>query len=131
MRVDRQMQPPSLAHQEAENVILKRAVLLLAGNSAAYKTLVDVLSLLARGIAEFCRAEVGHFELHGDSALLLIVFKHAAEEAQIPGEISRPRLHVLLLHPAVQHLLLQRNVNFLVAIAGALALVIKGPHKGI
>ena len=38
---------------------------------------------------------------------------------------------VLLLHPAVQHLFLQRDVDLLVAIAGALALVVERPHERI
>ena len=121
----------ALAHQKTENVVLKSSVLLLAGDAAAHKALVHILGLLARGIAEFCRAEIRHFKLHGDAALFLIVFEHAADERQISGEIRRQLFHVFLLHPAMQHFLLQRDIDFLVPIAGALALIIKGPHEGI
>ena len=83
------------------------------------------------GSPNFVGAEIRHFKLHGDAALFLIVFEHAADECQISREVRRQLVHVFLLHPAMQHLLLQRDIDFLVPIARALALIVKGPHERI
>src|ERR1700730_8677420 len=100
MDMHRQMKSSSLANQKAKNVVLKRTVLLLAGNTAEDKPAVDVFRLFPSRIGEFCRTEIGHFKLHGDPTLFLIVLEHAADEGQIAGKVWGQLLDVLLLRPA-------------------------------
>ena len=85
--------------------------------------------MLAGRIAEFRGAKICHLEFHRDSALLLVVLQRTGHERQICGKIRRQLLDILLLHPAVQHFFLQRNVNLFVRIARSLTLVVKGPHE--
>ncbi len=109
----------------------KRAVFLFARNSASDVALVNVFRLRARGIAESRRAEIGDFKFHGDAAAFRIVFQHLADELQIVGERGRKLADVFLLHPAMQHLFLQRNEDAFVGIARGLALIVERPHERI
>ena len=115
----------------AKNIVLNRPVVGLRRNTATNILFINRLSLLAARISEPERTEVGDLKLHGDAALLLIVLKRLADELQIIVEASGCPLDMLLLHPAVQHLLLKRNVNLLVPVAGAFLLVIEGPHERV
>ncbi len=64
-------------------------------------------------------------------ALFLIVFERLRDELQVVVEAGGQSLDLFLLHPAVQHLLLQRNVDRLVAIARLLFLIVEGPHERV
>src|SRR5277367_2943506 len=99
MNVDGKMKPPAFANQVAKHEILKGTVFVFAGNSTRYEALINVLRVFARRIAELGGAEIRHFELHGDPALLLIVFESMAHEFQILPEIRRQLANALLLHP--------------------------------
>ncbi len=125
------MQSAALAHQIAENVILKCPVLLFAWYTAVHKPLVDVFSFFASRLAKFRRTEVSDFKLHRDPALLLIVFQRAGYEGKVVVEFCGELANTLLLHPAVQHFFLQRNVNLFVGIARCFTLVVKRPHERI
>src|SRR5437763_16126495 len=109
------MQSAALAHQIAENVILKCPVLLFAWYTAVHKPLVDVFSFFASRLAEFRRTKVCDLKLHRDPALLLIVFQSAAYESQVVVEFCRELYDFLLLHPAVQHFFLQSKLKHVVA----------------
>src|SRR5437773_9987877 len=100
MDVNRKMQSAALAHQIAENVILKCPVLLLVRNTAVHKTVVDIFSFFASGIAEFRRTKVCDFKLHRDFSLLLVVFLGAAYEGNVIIVFCWQLAYVLLLHPA-------------------------------
>src|SRR5579863_2813943 len=80
VNVHGQMQTTAFQNEIAENVILKGEVIFFARNAAADVALVKVRSLFASGIAEACMPKVGHFKLHGDTALASIVFQHPADE---------------------------------------------------
>src|SRR5439155_23724454 len=120
------MQSAALAHQIAENVILKCPVLLFAWYTAVHKPLVDFFSFFASRLAKFRRTEVSDFKLHRDTALLLIVFQRAGYEGKVVVEFCGELANTLLLHPAVQHFFLQRNVNLFVGIARCFTLVVNG-----
>ncbi len=93
--------------------------------------LVNLFRLLARWIGERRGAEVGHFKFHGDAAFFLVVCEHPNDELQVVTESGGKLGHVFLLHPAVQHFLLQRNVDLFVRVARSLALVVEWPHKRV
>ena len=131
MNVDGQVKPSAFADQEPENVILKRAIFRFCGNTPGNESLVNVFGLLAGWIGEFRRAEICHFKLDGNAALLLVVFQSSAHKREVIAEICRQLGHAFLLHPAAQHLLLQWDINLLIGIACGLALVVKGPQEGI
>src|SRR5947208_15464064 len=96
------MQSAALAHQIAENVILKCPVLLFAWYTAVHKPLVDVFSFFASRLAKFRRTQVSDFKLHRDPALLLIVFQSAAYERKVViefcGVLANPPLPPPALH---------------------------------
>ena len=125
------MQPSAFGDEIAEDVVLKRAVFPFARNSARNEALIDIFNLCARGIAESRGAEIGHLELHGDAAAFRILFQHLADELQVIREGGGKFADILLLHPAVQHLFLQRNVDAFVRIARRLTLIVERPHKRI
>ena len=125
------VQAAALLNEIAENEVLKCAVLLFIGNSARDVALVDIFGLSARGIAESGRAEVGDFKLHRNAATLGIVLQHLTDEFQIVAEHRGKLADIFLLHPAVQHFFLQRNVDAFVGIARRLVLVVERPHERV
>src|SRR5437879_13455875 len=96
------MQSAALAHQIAENVILKCPVLLFAWYTAVHKPLVDVFSFFASRLAKFRRTQVSDFKLHRDPALLLIVSQRAGYEGKVVIDLCGVLAKRRLLHPAVQ-----------------------------
>src|SRR6266576_5330567 len=128
MNVDRQMKPAAFANEIAEDVSLKGAIFLLGRHTPGGISLVDLFSLLSGRIAKLGRTKVGDLELHRDPTLVfLIVFKYLRDELQIVVERSRKLSNFFLLHPAMQHLFLQRDVDLLVNIAGTFFLVVERP----
>src|SRR5213080_870300 len=77
------MQSAALAHQIAENVILKCPVLLFAWYTAVHKPLVDVFSFFASRLGKFRRTEVSDFTLDRAGALLVVVLARAGYEGKV------------------------------------------------
>src|SRR6266852_9295428 len=125
------MQTSAFAHQEAEYKVLEGSVLFFGGNASGNVMRIDIHGLLPRGIAKCCRAKVGHFKLLGDASVFLIVLEHLAYEFQIAVQVARKLADVSMVHPAVQHFLLQRDEHAFVGIASRLTLVVERPHEGI
>src|SRR5437879_13254429 len=94
------MQSAALAHQIAENVILKCPVLLFAWYTAVHKPLVDVFSFFASRLAKFRRTEVSDFKLHRDPALLLIVFQCCGYTGKLVVEFCWGLDNTFMLHSA-------------------------------
>src|SRR5207237_6054823 len=105
------MQSAALAHQIAENVILKCPVLLFAWYTAVHKPLVDVFSFFVSRLAKFRRTKVSDFKLHRDPALLLIVFQRAGYEGKVVVGFCGERANTLMLHPSMQQCFLRVNVT--------------------
>src|SRR5215831_20578080 len=101
------MQPSAFLNQIAENIVLKSPVFLFAWNAARNVASINVLGLGASRIAERHGAEVCDFKLHRNAAAPRVVLKHTADETQVVRKRSRQFADVHLLHPAIEHLLLQ------------------------
>ena len=125
------MESPAFLHQIAENEILERSILILRRSAAAHVAPVKFFGLRSRRIAEGRGPKISDLELHRNAAALRVFLQRLADEFKIIGKARRQLADIFLLHPAMQHLLLQRDVNALVGIARSLALIIEGPHESI
>ena len=111
-------------------IILERAVVFFGRDSARQCTAGRVRQPAARvGSLNRRRTEISHFKLHRDAASLGIVFEHLADELQVVRERCGKLADILLLHPAVEHLFLERNEYAFIRIAPGLTLVVKRPHE--
>src|SRR5579871_3019348 len=126
-----QMQPSAFLDQVAKDEVLKHPVFPFGWDATDYIALVQVLSLRARRVAKRGRAEIRDFELHGNTAALGIVLQDLADELQVLGKRWWKLADIFLLHPAMQHLFLQRNEHAFVGIASGLALIIEWPHERV
>src|SRR5579885_2565423 len=129
MNVYRKMQTAAFGDQVAENEIGKCDPFWPTGDAARAILVVDGFHLLAGRVVEVSWPEVGDLELHGDATLFLIVFKCFRDELQIAPQVIGKLRYAFLLHPAVELLLLERNVDFLVRIAMAQGGVIEGVEE--
>src|SRR5438552_15430395 len=111
------MQSAALAHQIAENVILKCPVLLFAWYTAVHKPLVDVFSFFASRLAKFCRTEVSDFKLHRDLVLLMIVFQREGYEGKVVVEFCWELVITIQLHQTFNDFFLYRYIIFVVGLA--------------
>src|SRR5438270_9347883 len=125
------MESPAFLHQVAENEILERSILLLRRSAAAHVAPVKFFGLRSRRIAEGRGPKISDLELHRNAAALRVFLQRLADEFKIIGKARRQLADIFLLHPAMQHLLLQRDVTALVGIPRSLALIIEGPQESI
>src|SRR5260370_17356368 len=125
------MQASAFANQESEYKVLEGSVLFFGRNAPRNVAQIDILGFGRRGIAKGCRTKVGDFKLLGYASVFLIVVEHLTDEFQITVKVGGKLIDVFLLHPAVKHLLLQRDEHALVGIASGLTLVFERPHQRV
>ena len=77
-----------LIDQNAENVVLKQAVIFGGRNAAGMVLGINGVGLFARRIGEIKRAKVSGFKLDGNAAAFLIVGHGAADKIFIAGEVG-------------------------------------------
>src|SRR5580704_12211777 len=129
MYMHRIRHPAAKRHEKAENKVLKRPVVFLAWNDARNVALINFLRLFAGGIGERRGPEVRDLKLHGDGAFFPVVREDTDDELEIVPKLGWQPVDALLLHPAMQHFLLERNKYALIRVSGRLTLVVKRPHK--
>ncbi len=88
VEMDGKIEFAGLVDQDAKNVILKNAVLVIGRNAAGMIFGINGFGFFARRIAEIEAAEIGSLKLHGYAALFLIVSQSLADEGFIAGEIG-------------------------------------------
>ena len=92
---------------------------------------VNGFGFFARRIAEIEAAEIGSLELHGHAALFLIIGQSLAHEVFITGEIGGQAGQIFLLHVAMQHFFLERDVHAHVRIFSGLIAIRERKEKRI
>src|SRR5882762_1563321 len=103
VEMDGKIEFAGLVDQDAKNVILKDAVIVIGRNAAGTIFGVIGFGFFARRIAEIKAAEIGGLEFHGYAALLLIVSQQMADEGVITGEIGGQGADIFLLHVATEY----------------------------
>src|SRR5882757_4471355 len=123
VEMDRKIEFAGLVDQDAKDVILKDAVVVIGRNATGVIFGVNGFGFFARRIAEIEAAEIGSLELHGHAAFFLIIGQSLAHEVFITGEIGGQGTYVFLLHVAMQYFFLQRDVHAHIGIfAGLIAI---------
>src|SRR6267142_3685177 len=102
VEMDGKIEFAGLVDQDAKNVVLKDAVVVIGRNAAGMIFGVNGFGFFAGRIAEIEAAEIGSLKLHGYAALFLIVSQSLAHEVFITSEIGGQGAYVFLLHVAVQ-----------------------------
>src|SRR5258708_9555017 len=85
VEMERKIEFAGLINQDAKNVILKDAVIVIGRNAARMVFGVDGIGFFARRIAEIKATEIGGLEFHGYAALFLIVIQSFGPEVFITG----------------------------------------------
>src|SRR6266699_1040277 len=85
VEMDGKIEFAGLINQDAKDVILKDAVVVIGRNAAGVIFGVNGFGLFAGRIAEIEAAEIGSLKLHGYAALFLIVSQSLADEVFITG----------------------------------------------
>src|SRR5712675_3107648 len=86
VEMDGKIEFASLVDQDAENVVLKDAVVVIGRNAAGVIFGVNGFGFFARRIAEIKAAEIGSLEFHGHAAFFLVVGQSLADEIFITGQ---------------------------------------------
>src|SRR5882762_753585 len=88
VEMDGKIEFAGLVDQDAKDVILKDAVVVIGRNAAGVIFGVNGFGFLAGWIAEIEAAEIGGLKLHGYPAFFLVVSQSLADEVFITGEIG-------------------------------------------
>src|SRR6266850_44670 len=131
VEMDGKIEFAGLVDQHAKDVILKDAVVVIGRNAAGVIFGVNGFGFFARRIAEIEAAEIGSLELHGHAAFFLIVSQSLAHEVFITGEIGGQGAQIFLLHVAMQHFFLKRDVHAHVRVLAGLIAIFERKEKRI
>src|SRR5712671_6693500 len=131
VEMDRKIEFAGLINQDAKDVILKDAVVVIGRNAAGVVFGVDGFGFFARRIAEIKATEIGSLEFHGHAALFLIIGQSLPHEVFIAGEIGGQAGQIFLLHVAMQHFFLERDVHAHVRIFSGLIAILERKEKRI
>src|SRR6267154_1383370 len=131
VEMDGKIEFAGLVDQDAKNVVLKDAVVVIGRNAASAISGVDGFGFFAGRIAEIKATEIGGLEFHGYAALFLIVSQSLADEVFITGEIGGQGTDVFLLHVAMQHFFLKRDVDAHVRVLAGLIAIFERKEKRI
>src|SRR5882757_1172060 len=131
VEMDRKIEFAGLVDQDAKDVILKDAVVVIGRNATGMIFGVNGFGFFARRVAEIEGAEIGGLEFHGHAAFFLIIGQSLAHEVFITGEIGGQGTYVFLLHVAMQHFFLQRDVHAHVRVLASLIAILKRKEKRI
>src|SRR5712672_505160 len=101
VEMDGKIEFAGLVNQDAKNVILKDAVIVIGRNAAGVIFGVNSFRFFAGRIAEIEATEIGSLKLHGHAAFFLIVSQSLADEGFITGEIGGQGTDIFLLHVAM------------------------------
>src|SRR5712672_3234675 len=131
VEMDGKIEFAGLVDQDAKNVVLKDAVVVIGRNSTGVIFGVNGFGFFARRIAEIEAAEIGSLEFHGHAAFFLIIGQSLAHEVFITGEIGGQAGQIFLLHIAMQHFFLQRDVHAHVRVLAGLIAIFERKEKRI
>src|SRR5712671_4194166 len=131
VEMDGKIEFASLVDQDAKNVVLKDAIVVIGRNAAGVIFAVDGFGFFARRIAEIEAAEIGSLELHGHAAFFLIIGQSLAHEVFITGEIGGQGAYIFLLHVAMQHFFLKMDVHAHVRVLAGLIAILERKEKRI
>src|SRR6267378_3771727 len=131
VEMDGKIEFAGLINQDAKDVILKDAVVVIGRNAAGVIFGVNGFGFFAGRIAEIEAAEIGGLKLHGYAAFFLIVSQSLAHEVFITGEIGGQAGQIFLLHVAMQDFFLERDVHAHVRILAGLIAILERKEKRI
>src|SRR5712671_1301313 len=131
VEMDGKVEFAGLVDQDPKDVILKDTVVVIGRNAAGVIFGVNGFRFFARRIAEIKAAEIGGLKLHGYAAFFLIVSQSLAHEGFITGEIGGQAADIFLLHVAMQHFFLKRDVDAHVRVLAGLIAIFERKEKRI